>query len=881
MPLPPTAPALSPDEQRVLNMMTGSSKAATTGLHFDSIRTSSQLKQNGAMITGTALLPILQSLQQKGLVNVHASSTGLQPKVSYWIPTGLAGSSSVATPHAAPPVGPVPPPEFDSTSVEHAALQSLVQNDIPVTQWMSGSMFPNGTQAGATLAYLTSSGHIKVVYSQGTNMVHLEPSGRADLDAATAYAAWRASAPTMTGTTSGGTTGAGTFNAPPPGSYRVGPNGCFIQYGAKAGALPGAPVYATALRAGRSTLPLDLNDMGPAAGSQPYLDAAKYPDRNHAAEFSMAYQGPTGAIITLVHGASSGVSTLAGSTVSGLRPGGTNAYGYGLYAFAGKLDAAVNAGYCRTGPKSAAYELEFHSGRVIDDRNTQPIVDAWMLKNPQMAAQLAHDDERQKAAALLDAGYSAISMNYSGSPAYVVLDPSRCRIKSVFDNLGTPHKLPNGQTAPPPSAVVMSPGKDKQKHWTGAPDLAAAKDPTMVARNISIGASPTVPLSDNGAAIIGRIYKSQGGKMSQAAINGARDVTSALRAVRGVENVSDLLTILDSDSLVSGAELGRRIALAKADPSSAGQALYKKLAAVTTKSNADDKALGLDDSVFLTLGSPTTNNSYGPISLVYGQEVLNQPGVKVNLHGVNAYNDGGAKPINVKAWQEGEIDGLEASEVMAFQLAAGYPVTGANGKVGKPQNDPGALSSPAAYMSGHDLLAREQAEVHVPTSLSHHNLSHCLIPAGEKVTLPGSKANALDPYWNVAPGMHDRLTTQSGAGRRADSWQSMNNGVDGQSLMLDGQSLTLHSNLMPDGTQRWQFEVPKTGSKTISLKDHLEALFKKKGLDVQVVETNAGSNNGAVVPHKTAVFWHSQSNSWVPKSSVHANVYGGICYGSV
>jgi DNA-binding MarR family transcriptional regulator len=777
-----TSVSVTPDEQKVIAYLTTRhAKKPGVHIHFDSIKAATKIPQS-------QLAPLIDGLEQKGLLVKHPGSAGKRTGLSSYVLTGAAASSAM-TPHAT----------------------------------------GGGTTAPVTPAQATP----------GNNTAASAPPANPYDDA---------------------------FNAPPVGGYVVGPNSSFIHWGAAAGGgLPGAPVHALAVRAGRSTLPLNLDDPGPADGSQPRLDAQQYPDRNHAAAFGMTYQGPTGGIVTAIHGTDN--RALLGGTVSGLRPGDTNAYGFGLYTWADSINHSQASYYT----KGTNFVLEMHTGQCVHDTNTPALVQRFRNEHPTQYNALSHDNAKVTAAACLQYGYTTIVRDYGSrgsSPSYICLDPSRCRIKAVVDNSGNGLKLPNGKKSPdapdimkPPTSKVQGRQYVPQGAWFGTPDLAAVKDPRLVARNKAIGADPNVPLSDNGYNAIVEIGKHAPASMvTKSRVDQARDVTRLVLPVRSAGSPESLTSILEDGELISAAELKARHQAAQSDPTPAGQALAAKYGAAiaAAPNNPVDPVLGLDKSVLMTYGGPTPYSTYGDYAMVFKKEVLNTPGAKVGIHSPNAYNGNsmgaaGVSNLNVDEWNKHEIDGAEADEVMAYQLAAGFPVTQAtktrvtHGVM--PQN--GMLSNPTDYIDGHNLRASELSEVHIPTSVSAHHISHILIPSGRRYQPDQDKAgnqNAMHDHWNVAPGLHDSLKGRFST-FDAGTFASLNPHLanDGQKISLDGLPLTMRKVSTPAGRSSWKFEVPAQASRSVPLKQHLEDLCKRKGLDIKIVETNHGRNGN---PHK-------------------------------
>ncbi len=218
-----------------------------------------------------------------------------------------------------------------------------------------------------------------------------------------------------------------------------------------------------------------------------YDEAHAHPDLNYARAFNMAYDGPTGQIITVSHGV---VDDRVAAKIlnTGLRPGssGDNAYGHGIYCF---LNGAgeMGSGYGQYAP---IVQAEVHTGRVIDHKELEnTVMPQWAAANPAEARKLGRGINNGKlAAAALWAGYSSIMTPYTNGnnePIIIVLDPSRFRITTVSDSKGKKYagktlntnagpvtfpKLTKDEIAVPtsdPGYVPVSRGRPKG--WSGPP----------------------------------------------------------------------------------------------------------------------------------------------------------------------------------------------------------------------------------------------------------------------------------------------------------------------------------------------------------------------------------------------------------------------------
>ena len=185
-----------------------------------------------------------------------------------------------------------------------------------------------------------------------------------------------------------------------------------------------------------------------------YDEAHKHPDLNFARAFGMGYDGPTGQITTIYHGISHGNTDKVASAIlnTGLKPGSTNAFGHGMYAFlngAGEMTSTYAA--------NKIIKLEVHTGRTIDHKELEKtILPQWEKANPAEAAQLRYSSNNGNlTAAALWAGYTCITHKYYGSePFVVVLDPARVRITGVVDGKSSKYAGSTVKTNTVPAGTV-------------------------------------------------------------------------------------------------------------------------------------------------------------------------------------------------------------------------------------------------------------------------------------------------------------------------------------------------------------------------------------------------------------------------------------------
>jgi hypothetical protein len=161
-----------------------------------------------------------------------------------------------------------------------------------------------------------------------------------------------------------------------------------------------------------------------------YDEAAQHPELNYARAFNMAYDGPTGRIVTVYHGTYDRPSVLQGITELGLKPGHHNAFGHGVYTVVNGHHT-IPSGYAN----GAVVVCELHTGRTISHDDAVTLAMQWARQHPAEARRLSY--EEQITAAALAAGYTTIAVDYSiGHPTLVVLDPARLRIKTITTNDG-------------------------------------------------------------------------------------------------------------------------------------------------------------------------------------------------------------------------------------------------------------------------------------------------------------------------------------------------------------------------------------------------------------------------------------------------------------
>jgi len=147
---------------------------------------------------------------------------------------------------------------------------------------------------------------------------------------------------------------------------------------------------------------------------------------SYARAMHMAYDGPTGAIVKVIHGTDQ--QYVQSITATGLRPGSTNAFGKGIYTTVNGVNNAAS-GY---GPPYVV--TEYHTGRTIHYNDVDALRYKWVQQHPKEAAKLDHRE--QQAAAALAAGYSSIVSDRSGNPMMVLLDPARAKILTITDRQG-------------------------------------------------------------------------------------------------------------------------------------------------------------------------------------------------------------------------------------------------------------------------------------------------------------------------------------------------------------------------------------------------------------------------------------------------------------
>ena len=227
--------------------------------------------------------------------------------------------------------------------------------------------------------------------------------------------------------------------APPPEASSGGPSGGVARTRADLrppGIAHGEYVQRTRNLPFGEPIPYESNMEVPGAV---YAEAKTNPGLNYARAFGMSCDGATGDVVTVYHGAGAGRGS-AGRNVrqailaGGMRPGGTNYFGLGLYCVVNGADYVPNdfggAGIIRG---------EYHAGRTCTANYAfHTLVPQWKRDYPEDAATIT-DESHQKCAAALAYGYSTLRDDYSaGNNAgtytagmLVCLDPARFRIMSI------------------------------------------------------------------------------------------------------------------------------------------------------------------------------------------------------------------------------------------------------------------------------------------------------------------------------------------------------------------------------------------------------------------------------------------------------------------
>ena len=552
----------------------------------------------------------------------------------------------------------------------------------------------------------------------------------------------------------------------------------------------------------RHELNLNVGPSNPLTQFQPhpraYQEAAAHPELNHGDAFDMDYDGPTGQVVTMYHG-----TKFSGSAAkNGLRWGGTNSYGQGIYT-TNSFNGA--AGYANdSGVDPAVMVVEVHTGRTIDDSDTGPIHSAWVRRNPRLANRLGSDEQLRRA--VLEAGYTTISANISGA-ALVVLDPARVRILGAVTNKNKQKSLDfrggGGQlTLPPlPSTVTTSyvhlPGKtsftpanitvplldgqgntvgtsnpvqvgysEADMGWHDTPPAAQQK------RNAAVDAPTNLALSDEGFKSLQNLAALRAKDATLASkfkqnIADARQVVDTLLPLR-VADAATITNMVRSGGLLSRDMMPKVAAFLKQSTDPEVVEAGNKLDAVANSPlfNPSDKQLGLTGFAQLAFGPPMMNlknSGYGGTAdfvLVGKRTLLSRKGVMGGPTSISAYANGqpGATP-DKQRWDENTYDGETFKEVMAQRLAMGMGMPWVDGRGNYddfklPQA--GALRSPDDLLLKAPLYTKETPEIYVPNFVDMSEFSHLLVDENatvdEEVMGAGTPAQPAIPPTPGTPG---------------------------------------------------------------------------------------------------------------------------------
>jgi hypothetical protein len=187
-----------------------------------------------------------------------------------------------------------------------------------------------------------------------------------------------------------------------------------------------------------------------------YTEAKDNPGLNFARAFGMSYDGATGEVVTVYHGAGAGRGSVGRNVrqsilAGGMRPGGTNYFGLGLYCVVnGSEYVPIDFG------GAGIVRGEYHAGRTCTANYAyHTLMPQWERDYPEDARTIT-DLNHRKCAAALAYGYTALrddyglSSNRVGSSAgmLVCLDPGRFRIMSIGERDGQGYHIAAPLTVP-------------------------------------------------------------------------------------------------------------------------------------------------------------------------------------------------------------------------------------------------------------------------------------------------------------------------------------------------------------------------------------------------------------------------------------------------
>lgn len=520
-----------------------------------------------------------------------------------------------------------------------------------------------------------------------------------------------------------------------------------------------------------------------------YDEARLRPDLNHSEPFGMDYQGPTGKVLTIYHKTSS--SYVDGITKNGLRWGGTNVYGAGVYTYANWKDAG--------GHGDAMVMLEVHTGRTISHSDACTLRDNWPGDRTGL------DSAEVLRRACLDAGYSSMAIDY-GCPAMVVFDPARIRPIGAYGGGSgyiytnpKPMTTVDGQTVQSPAVPSSSGGRVKLTAPDGStydgPELSTDDDSTLgwrnkppsshpnAAKNRTVSAPPEVTLSDKAHQSLQRLQQlrnqnPQLNRQFQNNIGEARRVARLLLPIR-VTDGNTLLNIVRAGGLLSRDKMPVVSAALRqsSDPDMQAAADNLDRVAQSPLFNPSDQALGLTDKVQLAFGPPMRNlrmSGYGgnaDVVMVARRGVLSRPGVEGNPASISSYADGrpGAA-ADAQAWRDNTFDYESFCEVFAQRLAMGMiqPWVDSNGQFSDTHTPrAGAISSPDDYVNNAPMFTSETPELYVRDALGLSDFSQVYIGKSATVDVQvGTPPTPARPAVPPTPAKTTPTVTRDNAGKQ-------------------------------------------------------------------------------------------------------------------
>lgn len=614
-----------------------------------------------------------------------------------------------------------------------------------------------------------------------------------------------------------------------------------------------------------------------------YAEAGKRLDLDHSDAFDMHYQGATGKIVIMYHGAGNAQSIAK----NGLRWGAAgqdNAYGQGIYT---TDELRVAQGY-----GSALFAVEVHTGRTIDYSALDSLTKSWKRRNPALANRL-NDDEAQRLAAM-EAGYSSIGASYSGDTTLVVLDPARVRILGVYDQ----HSKNPLSIKDVDDNDFKSPPRPTPTHGLTSGSVGwrtpIGQKQTYV-RNPQVSALSSIPLSDEAFKILNKLetLRQQDTRLQAkftSNIAAARNLVNRLMPIRTMASTETLENIVRSGGLWSRDAMTKVAAALEQSAAPEMQRVAADLKKVVASPlfNPSDKALGLTGVAQLAFGPPMVNSKtanqqgtgYGTITLVAKRAVLAKPGITGSAVSVSGYSGGqaGAK-VDETFWKENTHDAVSFREVVAQRLAMGMGLPWSSGghrdDFHQPRN--GLLSKPDDYLTQAPMFTSETPEVYVAGGVPISEFSHLLIEKGTQHTVKADPISSVpeitapsiarDNQGQAETMVADKyvqfeqqatITDHKGNTRSGKLWDGAANlpmsdkQIEAQSAeWFDGatrQSMRKVSYGMKKVGGVWHF-ITQTGksartaaTKQVDAVKYFTKLFADMNIDIRIVETDPGSS---------------------------------------